>query len=149
MFQNPELRDDIVDSSGLRIWYTPSLRTHDAGSVVVGAPVDPMRMFIPQGMVTTWTSYCHADCTNSSLPEEGITVYATALHAHTKAVAMKFRHIRDGVELEPLGINEHYGTDSLTLFEDQSSDASAFDTDMTHTVLPHRFRSAKDDNARK
>jgi len=33
------------------------------------------------------------------------------LHAHTTGTAISFRHIRDGVELEPLEVNDHYDFD--------------------------------------
>lgn len=38
-------------------------------------------------------------------------MFGTTLHAHTAATAISFRHVRDGVELEPLEINEHYDFD--------------------------------------
>jgi len=114
-YDNPELRDDFVDNSGYRLWYTPTLRTHDAGSVAIGMPVRIGQLrtdwFVPQGVVTTITAFCDFNCSNNNVPEGGVSIFASALHSHTTGVAMKLRHIRDGVELEPLEVNEHYDFD--------------------------------------
>ena len=67
--------------------------------------------FIPQKVVTMNTAYCGADCTTPGLPAEGVTVIANFLHSHTVGTAMALRHIRDGVELEPIDVNEHYDFD--------------------------------------
>jgi len=109
-YDNPELRSDIVDSSGLRMWYTPTLREYDAGMMIIGSTVDSQRMFAPPGVVTTVTGYCHSDCTQG-IPQDGVTAFGNLLHAHTVGSALSLRHIRDGVELEPLDVNDHYDFD--------------------------------------
>ena len=58
--------------------------------------------------MSTLTGYCNADCTEQRFREEGITAFASMLHAHTAATAMSLRHVRHGEELEPLDVNEHY-----------------------------------------
>ena len=70
------------------------------------------------------TAYCTADCTEAALPAEGVTVIGNFLHAHTVGTAMTLRHIRNGVELEPIDVNEHYDFNfqqitfvSFTLFD--------------------------------
>jgi len=70
--------------------------------------VDPFTQFTPPGLVTTLTGYCHSQCTEDNLPEEGVKAFSSILHAHTVGAALSLRHIRDGVELAPLDINEHY-----------------------------------------
>jgi len=116
-YDNPEHRDDIIDSSGVRMWYTPTLREYDAGLLWMGHTVNPFRQFTPQGMVTTITGYCPSDCTESGLPEEGVNAFSSLLHAHTAGAALKLRHIRDGVELQPLDVNEHYDFDYQQFIE--------------------------------
>jgi len=124
-YDNPELRDDIVDSSGFRLWHTANRRTYDVGSFVVGMSVREPEIrtpwFTPQGVVTTVTGYCYSKCTDDNIPEGGVTAFASALHSHTAGVALKLRHIRNGVELEPLGINEHYDFDyqKITMFDEE------------------------------
>merc|ERR1719474_1514474 len=108
-YDNPELRSDIVDSSGVRIWHTPTLRTHEAGGVSVGAAVTAQsfesKLFLPPGIVTTVTAFVDADCTTHAEEGASVQAYASFLHAHKRGVSIKLRHIRDGTELEPLGYN--------------------------------------------
>ena len=93
------------------MWYTPTLRPNDSGMLWVGIDTNPLREFIPHGIVSTSTGFCPSDCTEFGFPRKGITAFASFLHAHTTAVAMSLRHIRDGVELEPLDVNRHYDFD--------------------------------------
>ena len=48
------------------------------------------------------------ECTTAAYPEDGINVFGSILHQHTIGVALNMRHIRDGVELEPIDINLNY-----------------------------------------
>ena len=73
--------------------------------------VNPAVAFIVPGTERTLTGYCHADCTRQTLNESGVTVFGSFLHAHTTGTALSLRHIRDGVELEPLEVNDHYDFD--------------------------------------
>jgi len=108
-YDNPELRDDIVDSSGFRMTITPTLRTHNAGYLSVGAWLTELATFIPPGL-----SYAHnrafmnGECTKDVLPEEGVKIITSNLHMHTLGVAGSLRIIRDGVELEPIESNWNY-----------------------------------------
>ena len=106
--QNPELRDDIVDSSGMRLWYTPTLRTYDIATIMFGVQVDPNRLFAPPGLVTTVTGFCGSDCTNGGFPEDGVNVVGSLLHSHLAGTALSLRHFRDGEEIEPIEVNEVY-----------------------------------------
>ena len=106
--QNPEHRDDIVDSSGLRIYHTAQLRQYDVATLMVGVLVHPFKQFVPPKMITLNTGWCSSECTEKGLPEEGITVFASGLHAHQVGVAMAMRHIRNGQELEPIEVNDNY-----------------------------------------
>ena len=38
-------------------------------------------------------------------------MFGSMLHAHTTGAAISLRHIRDGLELEPLEVNDHYDFD--------------------------------------
>ena len=42
---------------------------------------------------------------------QNVTVFASFLHAHTLGIAMELRHIRNGVELEPIEVNDAYDFD--------------------------------------
>merc|ERR1719229_17329 len=109
-YNNPEMKSGYIDSSGIRIWHTPTLRKYDAGLLTFGAEVNPYGQFIPPGIDYTMNSgFCTADCTNAGIKGDAVddgTVYAFAslLHAHTIATGLNLRQIRDGVELANAGI---------------------------------------------
>jgi len=107
----------------VRLWHTPTLRQYDAGVMMIGYPVDPQQLFVPPGVLSTVTGYCHSDCTSQGISEDGVSVFANLLHAHTVGSALTLRHIRDGVELEPLDVNDHYDFDyqQTTAFEEYAT----------------------------
>ena len=49
-YNNPRNRDDIVDSSGFKLWYTPTLRQHSATMLQIGVQAWPAGQFIPPGI---------------------------------------------------------------------------------------------------
>lgn len=81
-YNNPNIDQGVVDSSGVRILYTPTLRKYDAGVISVG--LDPnWKHIIPPGRPEVVSEgHCIADCTRQALPEGGVNVFATLLHTH-------------------------------------------------------------------
>lgn len=82
-YDNPNHLNNVVDSSGIRMYYTEQLRQYDAGIVEIGVS----EISIPPGesayLVGDNKFGCPASCTNSHVPEEGkLTVFASMLHAH-------------------------------------------------------------------
>ncbi|XP_018017865.1 DBH-like monooxygenase protein 1, partial [Hyalella azteca] len=61
-YDNPRMAQDVVDSSGVRLFYTPRLRTYDAGVVQFGHSVEPFHIVPPLTMWNT-TAHCHSECT--------------------------------------------------------------------------------------
>ncbi|XP_042238957.1 uncharacterized protein LOC121877254 isoform X2 [Homarus americanus] len=97
-YDNPELKPDIVDSSGVRIYYTDRLRQYDAGILMAGHSITPMQIIPPN---RKWLSigHCTGSCTQKEFPEGGIRVFEGILHSHLLGSALKLRHIRDNKEL--------------------------------------------------
>jgi len=109
-YDNPEMRSDFVDSSGFRMYWTdePQAIEIGAGAVALHAFGDGLGQWIPGGLSFVRNSaFMPSECTEW-LPEEGVQVFATNLHAHTIGAALSLRHFRDGVELEPLDENMDY-----------------------------------------
>jgi len=81
-YNNPTQDADITDSSGIRVYYTASLRRHDAGVLSVG--LDPnWRHIIPPGQPEVVSEgHCISACTQQALPSRGIEVFAVVLHTH-------------------------------------------------------------------
>jgi len=125
-YDNPELRNDIVDSSGLRLWHTPTLREHDLGVITIGT--FSSSIMLPPGINTAISMGCSSACTSQTLPEEGLTIIGNLLHEHNVGASLAFRHIRNGQELAPIEVNEAYDFNfqQITMFEE----------DRRRTILP-------------
>jgi len=76
---------DFVDSSGLRMLYTPTLRQHDVGVLSTGALAG---LHIPAGEESySVNARCPSGCT-SSVRSDGVTIFSSFLHAHTSATSI-------------------------------------------------------------
>ncbi|CAM4693041.1 unnamed protein product [Leuciscus chuanchicus] len=110
-FDNPSLQRGIVDSSGLRLYYSPSLRRYDAGVIETGVWVSLYHM-LPPGMQDYITEgHCTQECLQESLESEmpdGVHVFAVLLHAHLAGRAIRTRHFRQQVELQPLASDDQF-----------------------------------------
>ena len=54
----------VIDSSGMRIWYTSTPREHDAGMLTVGYGVHPYMVVPPNAKNFTITSFVNEECTS-------------------------------------------------------------------------------------
>jgi Copper type II ascorbate-dependent monooxygenase, C-terminal domain/Copper type II ascorbate-dependent monooxygenase, N-terminal domain len=98
-YDNPELLNDIVDSSGVRIYYVNKTRPIQAGMFVLGDPeVNLANQPVGDG-VREHTFECGSGCSAAALPESGVTVLRTNLHMHKTAVQARSEHIRNGTVL--------------------------------------------------
>jgi hypothetical protein len=81
-YNNPAQDTEVSDSSGIRVYYTASLRRHDAGVLSVG--LDPnWRHIIPPGQPEVLSEgHCISACTQNTVPPQGINVFGAALHTH-------------------------------------------------------------------
>ncbi|NP_001243923.1 tyramine beta hydroxylase precursor [Bombyx mori] len=109
-YNNPELRKDWVDSSGIVLYITGRKRTYDAAIMELGLEYTD-KMAIPgEQKAFPLTGYCIPQCTGVGLPDEGITVFGSQLHTHLTGAAVWTRHSRQGVELPVLNKDMHYST---------------------------------------
>ncbi|GLG99738.1 Tyramine beta-hydroxylase [Gryllus bimaculatus] len=109
-YNNPEQRDDWVDSSGVRLYLTPTLRKYDGGVIELGLEYTD-KMAIPPGQAEFMLSgYCVTECTAVAVPADGIVVFGSQLHTHLTGVRVLTRHFRDGRELPELNRDNHYST---------------------------------------
>jgi len=107
-YMNPQLDAFISDSSGLRLLYTDRLRLHDAGILSIG--IDPnWRHIIPPGQPEVVSEgHCIADCTEQTIPNSGINMFAVILHTHQLGRKVRLRQIRGGEELPPIAADTNY-----------------------------------------
>ncbi|XP_049873165.1 tyramine beta-hydroxylase [Pectinophora gossypiella] len=109
-YNNPELKSDWVDSSGVVLHVTANRRRYDAAIMELGLEYTD-KMAIPGGQKAFPVSgYCIPQCTGVGLPPAGITVFGSQLHTHLTGVAVWTRHSRGGVELPMLNRDMHYST---------------------------------------
>ena len=115
-YDNPTNKEGIIDSSGLKLWYTPTLREYSAGVLQIGLSSDtalnvlpPISQFIPPGIERAVNyGYCFSDCLNEGLNGNPIYAFANGLHTHLLGREIVLRHMRDGKELRPLDMNIAY-----------------------------------------
>ena len=114
-YDNPNLSDNIIDSSGLRIYYSQTLRMYDVA--IIAAGVTPryvhkhtITQIIPQGQQRFSSyGYCSSKCLNISenkLPK----VFAVGLHSHLAGRKITVRLVRDsdGVEIKRIAQDLNY-----------------------------------------
>ncbi|CAG2182593.1 unnamed protein product, partial [Oppiella nova] len=107
-YNNPELRSDWVDSSGIRLYYTDRLRRHDIGILEIGLEYSDKNSIPPHQRSFPLSGYCTAECTRASLPPYGITIIASQLHTHLTGARVWTQHLRGGVELPEVNRDNHY-----------------------------------------
>lgn len=87
------------DSSGMRLFYTPTLIRIDAGTLIVGEVVqNNVGQFIPP-RVHRWTKLhqCHKECSESSFADrnvDSVKVFAVFFHTHLYGVGLRLHHYR-------------------------------------------------------
>eukprot|EP00058_Branchiostoma_floridae_P026476 XP_002611967.1 hypothetical protein BRAFLDRAFT_91852 [Branchiostoma floridae] len=99
-YDNPEQKEGVIDSSGLKLLYTPELRQHDAGVLVVTQRIDATHIVPPHADGFKMDNFCNQECLDAFLDEAGepIHIFGDMLHAHLLASQLKTAVIRDGVE---------------------------------------------------
>uniref|UniRef100_A0A672L9X7 Dopamine beta-hydroxylase n=1 Tax=Sinocyclocheilus grahami TaxID=75366 RepID=A0A672L9X7_SINGR len=98
------------DSSGIRLWYTPSLRRFDAGIMELGLVYTPVMAIPPRQRSFQLTGYCTAKCTQTALPVGGIYIFASQLHTHLAGLGVRTVLVRGGREVDVVQEDKHFST---------------------------------------
>ncbi|XP_021030429.1 DBH-like monooxygenase protein 1 [Mus caroli] len=110
-YDNPARRKGLIDSSGLRVFYTTDIRRYDAGVIEAGLWVSLFHT-IPPGMPEFRSEgHCTLECLEEALGAEkpsGIHVFAVLLHAHLAGKGIRLRHFRKGEEMKLLAYDDDY-----------------------------------------
>ena len=61
-YDNPELVEGVVDSSGLEFYYTKTYRKFEAFTLSVGSPLDDRLYIPPKQLAFHITGHCHTKC---------------------------------------------------------------------------------------
>ncbi|KAL5011591.1 hypothetical protein ScPMuIL_010142 [Solemya velum] len=106
-YNNPDMKEGVLDSSGVRIYYTPTLRENEAGVLLTGMMSNPRNIIIPPNYKNfLYMGHCHPDCLEKGIPDghDSINVVAVTHHTHLLGRRAVTRHIRNGTELPPLAV---------------------------------------------
>ncbi|OXA62477.1 Tyramine beta-hydroxylase [Folsomia candida] len=119
-YNNPALKSDWIDSSGMEFWVTEKLRKYDAGVIELGLEYTDKMAIPPSQEGFLLTGICNEECTSVGLPKKGIVIFASQLHTHLTGTRVVTRHYRpnmdpnepndDYLELPYLNWDNHYST---------------------------------------
>eukprot|EP00105_Crassostrea_gigas_P028554 XP_011450241.1 PREDICTED: dopamine beta-hydroxylase-like [Crassostrea gigas] len=101
---NKHQHSDYYDESGMRIFYTKSLREHDAGTLWLG------QMFFeipPQAPETDVQGVCTSECT-SKIFTDNINIFGATNHMHLLGTRGKVEHFRSGKRVGVITNDTHY-----------------------------------------
>ncbi|XP_049876022.1 MOXD1 homolog 1-like [Pectinophora gossypiella] len=99
---------EVLDSSGIRVHYTPALRAHDAALLGAGVGVSALHVIPPKQRQYRTVGICSPECTNSTMPDEGINIVSVLLHAHGTGRKISLKHIRGNQELPAISEENNY-----------------------------------------
>ncbi|KAG6448889.1 MOXD1 homolog 1 [Manduca sexta] len=99
---------EVLDSSGIRVHYTPALRAHDAALLGAGVGVSALHVIPPKQRRYRTVGICSPECTNNTMPEEGINIVSVLLHAHGTARKISLKHVRGTQELPRISQENSY-----------------------------------------
>jgi Copper type II ascorbate-dependent monooxygenase, C-terminal domain/Copper type II ascorbate-dependent monooxygenase, N-terminal domain len=95
-YDNPELLDDIVDNSGVRIYYVKESRPIQVGIFDIGDPLVELA-YEPVGAgVREHTFDCGGGCSAMAIPDSGVTVIRSTFHMHKTGIQASNEQIRNG-----------------------------------------------------
>ncbi|CAL4069816.1 unnamed protein product, partial [Meganyctiphanes norvegica] len=106
-YDNPD-GHSFIDSSGLRLTYTPNLRKHDSGVFSIGLEPNWKHLIPPLQRTILSEGHCVKECTEAAFPSTGIHVFGTILQMHLLGQKLRIRLLRDGQELEPITEDNNY-----------------------------------------
>ncbi|NXL87097.1 DOPO hydroxylase, partial [Alectura lathami] len=107
-YHNPLVLKERHDSSGIRLYYTASLRRYNAGIMELGLVYTPVMAVPPGEAEFVLTGYCTDKCTQKALPAAGIRIFASQLHTHLAGRKVVTVLSRDGRERQVVNADRHY-----------------------------------------
>lgn len=106
-YNNPELHKGVMDTSGFQFFVTGMLRKYDAGIMELGLIYSDANSVPPNQKAWAMNGYCPSQCTQH-LPEEGINIFASQMHAHLTGRKLYTSQYRSGVQIGDVNRDEHY-----------------------------------------
>jgi dopamine beta-monooxygenase len=111
-YDNPNMRSDIVDSSGMRVYYQggadEQLRQYDAGILEVGLEYNAKNSIPPKMNAFTLNGFCLSECTKAAVLPSGITIFASQLHTHLTGRKVWTSLVRNRKVVRLINSDNHY-----------------------------------------
>merc|ERR1711963_235564 len=107
-YDNPQIRSDYIDDSGLRLILSSDIRQYDAGTLELGMTVTDHLVVPALTPAFTARGYCSEFCLKEALGDQEIHVFANTLHSHLAGRKLRTRIVRKGHELPPLAQDNNY-----------------------------------------
>jgi Copper type II ascorbate-dependent monooxygenase, C-terminal domain/Copper type II ascorbate-dependent monooxygenase, N-terminal domain len=98
-YDNPDLLEGVLDSSGVRIYFVNQSRPISAGFVEMGDPGVALYDQPVGGGVREHSFECGAGCSSLALPDSGVTVLRSYLHMHRTGIQASIELIRNGTTI--------------------------------------------------
>ena len=114
-YNNPSGYTGIVDSSGVRIYYTTTLRPLELGIYTVGDPFLALGGTTVGDGLTRHDFDCPSTCSATTMEADSVTVFRELLHMHEKGVTMTNTQFRDGQPIRS-GSVEFYDFDQAGIY---------------------------------
>ena len=107
-YDNPNQRNDIVDSSGLRIYYQSKLRKYDAGIMEIGLEYNAKNSIPPRTNSFHLHGHCLGECTRYGLNKGPIYIFASQLHTHLTGRRVWTSQVRNNRVINIINSDNHY-----------------------------------------
>lgn len=104
---------NFEDSSGFRIYHTPTRRKFDAGTLSIAIRPNFLHIIAPGFKRVISVAHCTSDCTHKALSSEGINVFGVNMRTHSLGRKIKVGVVRNGYEIEPLAQDANLNSDYL------------------------------------
>jgi len=95
----------LTDASGLAIYRTNQLRQYETGTFLFGTIGVPVPKLMP---AVSLSGICNSTATHDMIPDAGVTVYASFLHAHQRGRRIWTSVVRNGTFIGTMGNNQNY-----------------------------------------
>lgn len=115
-WNNPELRADYKDSSGMVLYYTSKRRKYDSGVLLTG---QTYLQIPPRQERVVQEGTCSPDCTRRQITGS-IFITRGFNHMHYMGREMKIEVLRNGVNIANITNEKYYNYDSPVMFEPES-----------------------------
>ena len=110
-YNNPDLLEGVIDSSGMRVYYTYHLREYPVAALWAGINWTPQHFIPPQQENVLNVGLCSSKCIGAAMEQNGINefrIISALLHAHQTTKAVRVRQFRNGKELRVIDVNNAY-----------------------------------------